>query len=397
MDLLFCTREKISRMKILFVYSGLTGFIGDAWRALTLLPNIKLKVFNEEPLEGMTQFTPMQLMLNLDYELIYENESIKKVITLEDEAMKFQPDVMFIVGWHRRLSRRFAWSRRFKHVPKVLILDLPFAFTLKKMIAPLVLYPYLRRFSGCFVPKTSAVRYARWLGFKGGINDKRRGLGWIDDRFESINVHKFDEISTRRQTQNWPKKFLYVGRYAPEKGLHKLIAAYQRYRKLAIDNGAEESQLWQLSCCGAGSLSGLFKEERGVQDLGFVQPNILPDVMLAHGAFVIASLHEPWGAVIAEAAAAGLPIICTEACGAALDLVKENGIICKTGDVEDMARAMWRLHDMNDVALAEMGEKGIALAAPYSSENWALSCKEIAEAEMRRQRGVGLKSNSAVS
>jgi glycosyltransferase involved in cell wall biosynthesis len=372
--------EVFREMNLVFVWSGLAGYMGDAWRALARLPDVRLKVFNEEPMDGMTRFDPDDTLRGLDFRLIYENEEGEAVARLMDEGAAFRPDAIFIVGWHRRLSRRFALNRRLNHVPKVLILDLPFAFTLKKLVAPIVLRPYLRRFAGCFVPRTSAVRYARWLGFKGGVDGKTHGgWGWVDDRFESVNVRKFDGIAQQRKAlPEWPRKFLYVGRYAQEKGLDKLIAAYRRYRAQVA------GEPWGLDCCGAGPLAGLFRDQAGVRDLGFSQPDAIPEVMLGHGAFVIASLHEPWGAVIAEAAAAGLPVICTEACGAATELVKGNGIVCKTGDAEDMARAMLRVHRMSDAERAKMGAAGMPLAEPYSSERWAEAVFEIAKRSQRR-------------
>jgi glycosyltransferase involved in cell wall biosynthesis len=367
-------------MKVLFIWSGMSGYLGDALRGLTRLPGVELRVFNEEPLDGMTRFDPKVVLHGLEARVISVTDKREVVVRLEDEAAAWCPEVIFIVGWCRRLSRWFAWSRRFDAVPKVLILDLPFAWTFKKLIAPVVLWPYLRRFSGCFVPKTSAVRYACWLGFKGGIGDRRAGLGWIDNRFESINVRKFDGVAERRWAlPECPRRFLFVGRYAPEKGIGALVSAYRRYRALARADGETEDRLWVLDCYGAGPLARMLADEPGVTDMGFVQPDVLPEIMQRHGAFVIASSHEPWGAVIAEAAAAGLPVVCTEACGAAAELVKGNGVVCKVGDIEGMAQAMLRLHRMDRLELAEMGMPGRALAEPYSSENWAQAVIEIVQ------------------
>ena len=364
-------------MRVLFIWSGLSGFVGDNLRALARVPDVVLKVFNEEPLDGMTRFDPDIVLRDVDARMIDVSDTEEAVARLENEAKAFAPDVIFIVGWHRRLSRRFTLSSRFNHVPKVLILDLPFAWTLKKLIAPVVLRPYLRRFSGCFVPKTSAVKYAKWLGFRGKPCNPK-GLGWIDDRFESINVRKFDGIAEqRRALSEWPRRFLFIGRYAPEKGIDMLVTAYRRYRELALAEGLAEGQFWELGCCGAGPLSRMLENSVGIRNIGFIQPDALPEIMLRHGAFVIASFHEPWGAVIAEAAAAGLPVICTEACGAASELVKQNGVVCQTGDTEGMARSMLRFHCMDDAMLAEMGAFGMALAEPYSSESWALSCHAL--------------------
>ena len=113
--------------------------------------------------------------------------------------------------------------------------------------------------------------------------------------------------------------------------------------------------------------------QNGVEDRGFVAPPDLPAVMAQHGAFVIASLYEPWGVVVAEAAGAGLPVVCTEAVCASVELVRPyfNGALAATGDARSLARALRWIHDHAD-ALPEMGLRGRELAGAYSAQVWAV-------------------------
>ena len=55
---------------------------------------------------------------------------------------------------------------------------------------------------------------------------------------------------------------------------------------------------------------------------------------------------------MAEAAAAGLPIICTDKCGARHEVVKENGIVVPAGDAAALAEAMGRI---SSVGVRELG------------------------------------------
>ena len=91
-----------------------------------------------------------------------------------------------------------------------------------------------------------------------------------------------------------------------------------------------------------------------------------------HGALVLASRYEPWGLVIAESFAAGLPVICTEACGASVELVRSyyNGLTVATGDAEALADAMRWVHEHDD-RLPEMGRNGCHFAAAFSTQVWA--------------------------
>ena len=62
--------------------------------------------------------------------------------------------------------------------------------------------------------------------------------------------------------------------------------------------------------------------------------------------FVLPSLHEPWGFVINEALEWGLPVITTDAVGAAGYLAKANGHIVPAGDVHALRSAISALiHD----------------------------------------------------
>src|SRR5262249_17746437 len=57
------------------------------------------------------------------------------------------------------------------------------------------------------------------------------------------------------------------------------------------------------------------------------------------------SLHEPWGVVVNEAAASGLPLVLSDRVGAAYDLLAEgeNGFVVPAGDVAAAASALRRL------------------------------------------------------
>ena len=361
-------------MNVLFVWTGLTGYMGDAWRALARESGIRLKVVIQAQRQETARFDASVTLRELDYTLLDEDESADTT-QLGEQIQRFAPDVMYIVGWRRTLPRYVATASFLEEVPKVLIFDLPFKWSVKKMIAPVVLRLYLRRFCGCFVPGARAARYARWLGFK------ENGLGWVETGLFCANVRKFDGVWQRRRGMtSYPRRFLFTGRYVREKGLDVLVSAYKRYRELA------GHQPWELTCCGMGPLGKLFKGVEGIRDAGFVQPDDLPRIFQEHGAFVITSSHEPWGVVIAEAAAAGLPIVCTEACGAALDVVSGNGAICKVGDCEGIAHAMLAIDLMETESRKEMGRKGLALALQFSCERWVSHVASMTKNIVDRRR-----------
>lgn len=182
--------------------------------------------------------------------------------------------------------------------------------------------------------------------------------------------HDHDMLSPLWQLRSenpdgWPLRFLFIGRYVEDKGVHDLLAAYADYR-----NSVAEP--WPLSCCGIGPLAAEIEAAPGADNHGFVQPDAIGEVMLICGALIVPSRREPWGMVIEEASAAGLPVIATDVCGAAQDLLQsgQSGIVVPPANPAAITEAMLWMHN-NHEALAEMGQRSVAIAAPYSAANWA--------------------------
>jgi len=338
-------------MRIVISWTGLTGYTGANWRALQARPGVALKVY-VEPTAMDQEFRAERELAGLDYRLFPRDAEPGRDV--EEEVAAFDPDVVFVVGWHAKSCRWFARNPRWARAKKVLVCDMPFARTPRKIAARFLLAPYLRRFAAAFVPGGASARYMRWLGF-GGRRPVFTGLN-------STDLRRFARADAPRGGS--PRSFLYVGRYSEEKGLDVLMAAYDLYRSRVEDP-------WTLDCVGTGHCAETLKGHAGVRDLGFRSPDELADVYPAHGAFVLASRFEPWGLVLAEAAGAGLPIVCTDVCGAVGEVVRENGIVVKAGDAASFAAALERLHRMDAGARAAMGAVGRELARPFSCEAWA--------------------------
>lgn len=76
---------------------------------------------------------------------------------------------------------------------------------------------------------------------------------------------------------------------------------------------------------------------------GFIHRDDLAGYYALAECLVMPTHSDPWGLVVNEAMACGLPVICTNVAGCAADLVKENGILVKAGDVRQLAQAMQHL------------------------------------------------------
>jgi glycosyltransferase involved in cell wall biosynthesis len=177
---------------------------------------------------------------------------------------------------------------------------------------------------------------------------------------------RFAAVAEDRGAALPPPAFLFVGRLVPHKAVDVLAAGYATYRG-AVDDP------WPLLVAGTGPDAELLRGGDGVEMLGFVQPAELPKVFEQAGCLVLPSRFEPWAVAVHEAAAAGLPVICTRVCGASTRLVLDgyNGVVVTPDDPPALASALGRIHRAGDDGRRAMGEASSSLALQYTPQRWA--------------------------
>ncbi len=329
------------------------------WRALARRPGIELHVLHPRLLSEAEPhgFETQRLLEGISNEMFQVNALGLDQWLLETVTQR-HPDVVVVCGWFFAPYRRLVESGALRHTKVVLGMDSPWRGTLVQRLGRLRLRKFVKHLDFVIAASERSAEYARRLG----VADQRVRTGYygFDDEL-------FSRVADIRPSSAgaWPRQFLYLGRYVPQKDLRTLLQAYALYRNSVTDP-------WGLTCCGTGPDAALLKNVPGVADIGFTQPEDLPGILGRHGAFVLASQYEPWGVVIAETAASGLPVICTTACGAGLDLVRPyyNGLLVTPGDVNGLARALRWTHE-HEAELPEMGRRGAALADAFSASAWA--------------------------
>lgn len=357
-------------MNVVFCWTGVTPAMLACWRAFAGLPGVRLKLQIELPRKTITAFDAEALLHGLNASCRYDDEPLDRE-GLEREVRSFEPDVIVVLGWRSRMCRAVAECPAFAKIPKLFAFDMTFAWSLRKLVAPLVLRAYLRRFVGAIVTGERSAMYARFLGFPDGSVET--GLIGLDT--EAYLAAR----SARPEADRHPRRFLYVGRYSREKRIDLLVEAYRRYRAAVPDP-------WGLTCVGMGPHAGLLAGREGITDRGFVQPAELPAIFAAHGCLVLASDYDPWPLVIAEACGSGMPVVCTAACGSHVEFVRPdaNGRVCRSGSAESLAEGLLWIH-AHAADLPAMGGLGQKLVEPYSASAWAARFEGICERFARRQ------------
>ena len=157
---------------------------------------------------------------------------------------------------------------------------------------------------------------------------------------------------------------LYSGRLIHHKGVQDLITTFKILNK-------EKTNL-KLLIVGEGNFKNELK--RYAQDItddvifiGHVDPFDIYKYYYASDIFVLPTHNDPWGLVVNEAMACGLPIIVTNAAGCNLDLVKDNGFVVLEHDINELYIAIMKLID-NDLRKS-FSKKSRELINEWSYEN----------------------------
>ena len=344
-------------LSVVFCWAEVTGYMAACWQALAKRPGIDVHVLHTRKLfQRQNPFDLDPLMSGIsNQEFSKETPQINE--WLLQEVAKKNPDVMVVCGWIFWPYTRLMAAKELAHARVILGMDSPWRGTAVQRLSRWRLRNIVQHSDMVVTAGERSAEYARHMGVD--VDRIRSGYYGFDyDRFSPV-------VERRLQNRSWPRQFLFAGRYVPQKDLTTLTRAYAEYRAGVTDP-------WGLTCCGSGPDAHILRDQPGVTDRGFTQPGEQADIFAQHGAFILASNFEPWGVVIAEAAASGLPLICTTACGAGLDLVREgvNGVLIEPGDVSGLARAMRWMHD-HEKELPAMGRQGRDRARSFSADAWA--------------------------
>ena len=195
--------------------------------------------------------------------------------------------------------------------------------------------------------------------------------------------------------------FLACARFGKKKNLPGLIRAYSRYREKALRAtlDARPSTLFDLVIAGEGEerleIERTLRECGGSDHVHLVGAKgyaELPSYYAHAGAFIHASTTEQWGLVVNEAMASGLPVLVSNRCGCATDLVNEgeNGWTFDPCNEEQMADLMLKIAGDEEQRKA-MGAKSRAIISEWGPERFASGVKAAINAALAAPRKrVGL-------
>jgi len=107
----------------------------------------------------------------------------------------------------------------------------------------------------------------------------------------------------------------------------------------------------------------------------------------------VSSEIDPWGLVVNEGMASGLPVIVSKGCGCAKTLVQEgeNGWTFEPGDVETLTKLMLQVSSISQDKVKQMGKRSEEIIADWSLDRFVEGVLEAIQ--IPRRSPAGLISN----
>jgi 1,2-diacylglycerol 3-alpha-glucosyltransferase len=316
--------------------------------------------------------------------------ALKQLTELQDALDTFRPDCLFVPGWSARDAlAAIEWCRS-NRVPAVLMSESTWRDALRARAKESMKSWIV---SMCSTALVGGAPHAQYLVKLGMPPDRIfRGYDVVDNEYfhEKSKIARARAADLRQKLRLPQHYFIAVARFIPKKNLPWLIETYAKYRQAfarapGASNQPSRAAPWSLVLLGDGPNRPLLEQLISHLNLdshvivpGFIPYEDMPDYYALAGAFVHASRSEPWGLVVNEAMASGLPVLVSNACGCAPDLVRDgqNGFLFDPASTDQLVQLRFSTQAGD---LPAMGQAGVELISNWGLDRFASGVRAAAE------------------
>jgi glycosyltransferase involved in cell wall biosynthesis len=306
---------------------------------------------------------PYQVLFNRSLDSVAFGERRKALFAA---FRQFKPTVLNITGYFDWAQVLLMFYARMKGVKVVISSESSSMDHNRSAIKESIKKFIVSRANAFFCFGKSSAEYLESLGVKPSDIAVRKAAVIDEEYIKS----QYELACAKMGSKNGIKRFIYVGRLAPEKNLELMIRAFSKvqgenWELLLVGDGAARNHLEELA------------EELGVtaktQFAGGLPWYQVPQWLAKSDVLILPSKSEPWGLVVNEAMVCGMPVIVSQTCGCVEDLVK-NGVNGFTFDPEKQSELETAMDFFirHTYDITPMGKESLRLIAPFSSSNVAL-------------------------
>ena len=343
---------KGSKKRILILYTEIAGY---TVACLNELRKCEVEIYlirwvvNKE--------APFQFNFNDIHEST--RDQYRNDIELIKYCKEIQPDIILVSGWldkgYLKVARSF-----YDKIPTILTMDNNWKGSLRQVLSTWISPFFIRnKFSHVWVPGNKQKTFANKLGY----SDEKIMTGFYSCDRELF--HTYYKNNKELKSENYPKVFLFVGRYIQAKGIYNLWNAF-------IELDTVNDNDWELWCVGTGEEFNKKVNHPKIKHFGFVQPENFEEIIQKTSVYILPSEFEPWGVSLHEFVSAGFPVIVSDKVGASEIFVKEgiNGFVVRAGSKDSIKEGLRKFMKMNKKELLLMSEESVSLSEKITPEIW---------------------------
>ncbi len=319
---------KKNKIKIAFLNDTMGPYHYARLEAANILSNCTFIEFSSidhtNYWDTSNEHTPNKEILFIDEPITKKSkQEISK--RLDQVLSDLKADVVLISGWDAPASLiALKWCIE-NNTPSILLSESQKHDFKRLLIKEVVKKSLLKLFDSAFVGGKNQIEYLSELGF-----NKQKiypGCDLVDNDYFMKNSLINSELQSHyRDKYKLPKKFFFTScRFVEKKNLKFLISSFSKFQK--------DQPSWDLVIAGDGPMKKeliSLAEELNITDKvffpGYIQYDEIPIFYGLSSCFVLPSITEQWGLVVNESLASGKPVIVSNRCGSAPNLVEDKDV-----------------------------------------------------------------------
>lgn len=291
---------------------------------------------------------------------------------------QYNPDFILVFGWsfesHLQVLRHYHGRKKILFRGDSTLLDEPKGLSIKKLLRRLLLrWIYKHIDVALYTGKANRAYFITH-----GLTEQQ--LVYAAHAIENSRFADEEGIYNKKAVE-WRKKmgigenelvFLFAGKIEPKKNPLLLIDSFRlldsaTVRLIITGNGVKEQE---AKARAAG--------DRRIIFLDFQNQQQMPVLYRLGDVFVLPSKGpgETWGLSINEAMASGRPVLVSDKCGGATDLVDRNGFVFTSGSTDELLQKMKQFADSPHL-VKDMGRRSSELISSFNYELMAEAIEKI--------------------
>ena len=285
--------------------------------------------------------------------------------------IKFKPDVINLTGYDDVASWIVIVFCKLRGIKTILSNESTNSDHQRSAVKEFIKKLIISQFDGFFNFGTESKKYMISLG--ADANKMLVNRNCVDN--QKLKTIYENHLPFRKEKQSQlkvaSKNFIFIGRLINYKNLIFFLESFSfshnnsenDWGVLILGNGVQKTELEE------------FIKERQIRNVHFedgVSWQEVPKYLALSDVLVLPSYSEPWGLVVNEAMACGLPVLVSEKCGCATDLVRngENGFIFSPFNSLELSKLLLKFIN-EEVDVKQMGIASENIIKDFSPENVA--------------------------